>query len=198
MIASLITVSGIPKPLLCHRKMIFVIEIPAILMPGTSNICITVAAIWGIYTCVWGCSPACALLEIILRGSTSIQLLNAVTWYPPACCCRTEKQTTFTLVFDKQLAICRDHRNARYLRDTAHSCPDVINISHITALFLETIYQSSIFTVVTKYSHTDSIPVYHVTVDAEGIVSSFAVGINDVRTTWGLSATRLYFAAGFT
>ena len=171
MIASLITVSGIPKPLLCHKKMIFVFGDVA---------------------------PACALLEIILRGSTPIQLLNAVTWYPPACWCRTEKQTTFTLVFDKQLAICRDHRNARYLRDTAHSCPDVIDISHITALFLETIYQSSIFTVVTKYSHTDSIPVYHVTVDAEGIVSSFAVGIDDVRTTWGLSATRFYFAAGFT
>ena len=73
-----------------------------------------------------------------------------------------------------------------------------MNISHITSLFLETIYQSSIFTVVTKYSHTNSILVYHVTVDAEGIVSSFAVGVNDVRTTWGLSATRFYFAAGFT
>ena len=175
--------------------MIFVIEIPTILMPGTTNICITVATIWGIYTCVWGCSPACALLEIILRGSTPIQLLNAVMWYPPACWCRTEKQTTFTLVFDKLLAICRDHRNARW---NTYSCPDVINISHITALFLETIYQSSIFTVVTKYSHTNSILVYHVTVDAEGIVSSSAVGVNDVRTTWGLSATRFYFAAGFT
>ena len=132
------------------------------------------------------------------EGSTPIQLLNAVTWYPSACCCRAEKQTTSTLVFDKLLAKWREHRNARYLRDTAHSCPDVMNISHITSLFLETIYQSSIFTVVTKYSHTDSIPVYHVTVDAEGIVSSFAVGINDVWTTWGLSATRFYFAAGFT
>ena len=109
MIASLITVSGIPKPLLCHRKMVFVIEIPTILKPGTTNICITVAAIWGIYTCVWGCSPACALLEIILRGSTPIQHLNAVTWYPPACWYRTEKQTTFTLLFDKLFAICRDH-----------------------------------------------------------------------------------------
>ena len=164
--------------------MIFVSEIPTILMPGTTNICITVAAIWGIYTCVWGCSPACALLEIIWRGSTPIQHLNVVTWYPPACWCRAEKQTTFTLVFDKLLAICRDHRNARYLRDTAHSCPDVMNISHITSLFLETIYQSSIFTVVTKYSHTNSILVYHVTVDAKGIVSSFAVGINDERITF--------------
>ena len=122
--------------------MIFVIEIPTILMPGTTNICITVAAIWGIYTCVWGCSPACALSEIIWRGSTPIQHLKAVTWYLPACWCRTEKQTTFTLVFDKLFAICRDHRNVRYLHDTAHSCPDVINISHITALFLETIYHS--------------------------------------------------------
>ena len=109
---------------------------------------------------------------------------------PPACWCRAEKQTSFTLVFDKLLAICRDHRNARYLRDTAHSCTDVMNSSHITSLFLETIYQSSIFTVVTKYNHTNSILIYHVTVDAKAIVSSFAVGINDVRITWGLSATR--------
>ena len=151
-----------------------------------------------IYACVSGCSPACALLEIIWRGSTPIQHLNAVTWYPPACWCRAEKQTTFTLVFDKLIAICRDHRNARYLRDTAHSCTDVMNSSHITSLFLETIYQSSIFTVVTKYGHTNSIVVYHVTVNAEGIVSSFAVGISDVGITCGLSATRFYFAAGFT
>ena len=34
-----------------------------------------------------------------------------------------EKQTTFTLLFDKMLAMCRDKRNVRYLRDNAHSCP---------------------------------------------------------------------------
>ena len=77
------------------------------------------------YTYVWGCSPAYALFEINSRGSTRIQQLNAVTWYPPACCwvVRTEKQTTFTIVFDKLLAMCRDNGNERYLRDTAHSCP---------------------------------------------------------------------------
>ena len=62
---------------------------------------------------------------------------------------------------------------------------------------MKAIYQRSVFTVVTDDCHANFVLVSHVTVNSERCHASFAIRIDDIRTTWSLGIAEFDITAGF-
>ena len=143
--------------------------------------------------------PACALVGICRGSPSPVRHLNVVTWDPPSIWVpHPQEGSAMTFVLDKLLTMCRDVQKTKQLYTACQACCYVMNITYIASWRFIAINESPDFTVVTNNCHANSVFVCHVTMDSKWLVSSFSIGVDNIRAACGLWTVQFCLTACFT
>ena len=147
-------------------------------------ILITVTAITGV--CTWVGHPAWAIT--IDRWSTPVRHVSRITWHPPRKSVVSEYLRVITLLLFKLFTVRRDAGEIGQLRETRSS---VENGLWVAPWAFISCHMFSTLTMVTDDCHVNSIFVCYITVHWESFLTSLAIWINDVISTFYCRVTPL-------
>ena len=175
--------TSISKPELFYWNLCLVSQESAIFTPCIV-ILITVTAITGV--CTWVGHPAWAIT--IDRWSTPVRHVSRITWHPPRKSVVSEYLRVITLLLFKLFTVRRDAGEIGQLRETRSS---VENGPWVAPWAFISCHMFSTLTMVTNDCHVNSIFVCYITVHWESFLTSLAIWINDVISTFCCRVTLL-------
>ena len=168
--------TSMSKPELFYWKLCLVSQETAVFTPCIV-ILITVTAITGV--CKWVGHPTWAIT--IDRCSTPVRHVSRITWHQPSKSLVSEYLRVITLVLYKLFTVRRDAGEIGQLRETRSS---VKNGPWVGPWAFISSHMFSTLTIVTDDCQVNSIFVCYITVHWECFLTSLAIWINDVISTF--------------